>query len=153
MIKAKIKEQMILAMKSKDSLKLTTIRMILAKIKDKEIDLRTSESSVKELDDTALLVLMQQMIKQRNDSIAEYTKANRLDLSTKEQEEILIIKTFMPKPLSEEEIEKIIVSAISSTQAKSVKDMGKLVGYIKDKYPGQVDVGIISQKIKNLLDK
>lgn len=150
MIKEKIKSEMILAMKSKDNERLTTIRGIVAKVKEKEIEMRTSESQP-ELDDTGILVVMQQMIKQRNDSISEYTKANRADLAEKESREITVIRSFMPQPLNENEVTEAIKSAISELKAESIKDMGKVVNYVKDKYVGRIDPASVSKKIKDLL--
>ena len=150
MIKEKIKSEMMESMRAKDNERLTTIRGIIAKIKDKEIEMRTSESKP-ELDETGVLVVMQQMIKQRNDSILEFKKANRLDLSEKEEKEILVIRSFMPHLLSEPEIEKVIKEAIANLEAQSVKDMGKVVQFMKENYVGRIDPAEVSKKIKKLL--
>jgi uncharacterized protein YqeY len=150
MIKEKIKSEMMESMRAKDNERLTTIRGIIAKIKDKEIEMRTSESKP-ELDETGVLVVMQQMIKQRNDSILEFKKANRLDLSEKEEKEILVIRSFMPQLLSEPEIEKVIKEAIANLEAQSVKDMGKVVQFMKENYVGRIDPAEVSKKIKELL--
>ncbi len=150
MIKEKIKSEMMESMRAKDNERLTTIRGIIAKIKDKEIEMRTSESKP-ELDETGVLVVMQQMIKQRNDSILEFKKANRLDLSEKEEKEILVIRSFMPHLLSEPEIEKVIKEAIANLEAQSVKDMGKVVQFMKENYVGRIDPAEVSKKIKELL--
>jgi hypothetical protein len=149
MIKENIKNEMVVAMKAQDKLRLTTIRMILAKIKDKEIELRTLETA--EINDNTILTLMQQMIKQRMDSITEYTKASRLDLAQKEEEEIAVIKSFMPAPLSLQETEAAITKAIAEIKAAGVKDTGKVVNYLKEKYAGRLDMGSVSAKIKELL--
>ena len=150
MIKEKIKSEMMESMRAKDNERLTTIRGIIAKIKDKEIEMRTSESKP-ELDETGVLVVMQQMIKQRNDSILEFKKANRLDLSEKEEKEILVIRSFMPQLLSEPEIEKVIKEAIANLEAQSVKDMWKVVQFMKENYVGRIDPAEVSKKIKELL--
>ncbi len=150
MIKEKIKEEMIIAMKAKESERLTTIRSIIAKIKDKEIDMRSAESQP-ELDDTGVLVVMQQMIKQRSDSFTEFTKANRLDLAGKEQKEITVIKSFMPEQLSIQEVEVAIKNAISEIKAESIKDMGKVVQFMKEKYVGRIEPAEVSKKVKELL--
>ncbi|MDR2007424.1 MAG: GatB/YqeY domain-containing protein [Alphaproteobacteria bacterium] len=149
MIKENIKNEMVVAMKAQEKARLSTIRLILAKIKDKEIEMRSEVAA--ELNDNAILTLMQQMIKQRMDSITEYTKAVRLDLAQKEEEEIAVIKSFMPTPLSMQETEAAIKSAIAEIKAESVKDTGKVVNYLKEKYAGRMDMGTVSAKIKELL--
>ncbi|MCL2566587.1 MAG: GatB/YqeY domain-containing protein [Alphaproteobacteria bacterium] len=149
MIKETIKNEMVVAMKAQDKPRLTTIRMILAKIKDKEIELRGEASA--ELNNSMVLTLMQQMIKQRMDSITEYTKANRLDLAQKEEDEIVVIKSFMPAPLAQQEVNEAIKEAIAEIKAAGVKDTGKVVNYLKEKYAGRLDMGAVSAKIKELL--
>ncbi|MDR0483711.1 MAG: GatB/YqeY domain-containing protein [Alphaproteobacteria bacterium] len=149
MIKETIKNEMVVAMKAQDKQRLTTIRLILAKIKDKEIEMRSSEQT--EVNDNAVLTLMQQMIKQRNDSITEYTKANRLDLAQKEEDEITVIKSFMPAPFSTAETTDLIKKAIETLGATEVKDTGKVVNYLKESYAGRMDMAIVSKQIKELL--
>lgn len=150
MIKEKIKIEMIIAMKAKESERLTTIRSIMAKIKDKEIEMRSGESQP-ELDNLGILAVMQQMIKQRNDSFTEFTKANRLDLAEKEQKEIAVIKSFMPEAMSEEEVLSAIKNLIKELNAESIKDMGKVVQQMKEKYVGRIDPAETSKKVKELL--
>lgn len=147
MIKDSLKEQMVIAMKAKDILRLSTIRLIIAKIKDKEINDRTTTSD--ELNDNGILLLMQGMIKQRNDSIVEYKKGNRLDLADKEEQEIAVIRSFMPKQLEGEELDVVINDAVLHIKAQGVKDISKVINHIKENHAGSVDMSIVAVKVKN----
>lgn len=149
MIREQLKEQMIIAMKAKDSLMLGTIRMIISKIKEKEINSR--DHSAVELSDNDIILLMQSMLKQRLDSVNEYTKGNRQDLADKESAEINIIKQFMPVQLNEDEVNKIVDDAIAHTQAQNVKEIGKVISYVKDKYALVVDMAVVSKIAKSKL--
>ena len=137
-----IQEDMKTAMRAKDASRLGTIRMLLAAIKQREIDERIT------LNDTQLLVIIDKMIKQRNESIAQYRQGNRQDLVDKEEAEIVVLKKYLPQALTETEIEQIIKEAISTTGASSVKEMAKVMAYIKDKAQGRADIGKISVAVK-----
>ena len=144
-LKDQIQDAMKTAMKSGDKARLAVIRLIMSAIKQVEVDERI------EVDDSRALGILDKMVKQRRESISQFESGGRDDLATKEQAEIDIIAEFLPKALSEDEIEDIINSAISQTGAESMKDMGKVMGIVKPQITGRADVGAVSQKIKSLL--
>jgi len=131
-----------LAMKAKDKLALKAIRMILGAIKQKEIDDRI------ELDDAQVLVVIQKMVKQRKDSISQFTDAGRTDLVEVEESELSIINNYMPEQLSADEVDAAVTKAIADSGADSMKDMGKLMGILKGQLDGKADMGAVSQLIK-----
>ena len=141
-LKAKISEDMKTAMKAREAARLGAIRLLLAAIKQKEVDERT------ELDDSAVLAVIDKMLKQRRDSIEQYTAANREDLAAVERAEVDVIQTYLPAALSDAEIEDIINAAITSSGASSAKDMGKVVGLVRPKVTGRADMGKVSGLIK-----
>ena len=144
-LKQLITDDMKLAMKAQDKPALKAIRMILGAIKQKEIDERI------ELDDNQVMAVIQRMVKQRKDSISQFSDAGRTDLVEVEEAELLIINKYMPKQLSQDEIEAAVVKAISDTGADSMKDMGKLMGILKGQLDGKADMGQVSQLIKSKL--
>ncbi len=133
------------AMRARDKARLGVLRLITAAIKQKEVDERT------ELDDAAVLAVLEKMVKQRRDSIAQYEKAGRDDLREVEEFELGIIQTYLPAPLSAEEIDALIDAAIAETGAASMKDMGRLMGILKPRLAGRADMGQVSQAIKQRL--
>ncbi|MDG1166432.1 MAG: GatB/YqeY domain-containing protein [Candidatus Thioglobus sp.] len=144
-LKQLITDDMKLAMKAQDKPALKAIRMILGAIKQKEIDERI------DLDDNQVMAVIQKMVKQRKDSISQFSDAGRTDLVEVEEAELLIINNYMPKQLSQDEIEAAVVKAISDTGADSMKDMGKLMGILKGQLDGKADMGQVSQLIKSKL--
>ena len=144
-LKQLITNDMKLALKAQDKSALKAIRMILGAIKQKEIDERI------DLDDTQVMAVIQKMVKQRKDSISQFSDAGRTDLVEVEEAELSIINNYMPKQLSEAEIEVAVDKAISDSGADSMKDMGKLMGILKGKLDGQADMGLVSQLIKSKL--
>ena len=144
-LKQLITDDMKLAMKAQDKPALKAIRMILGAIKQKEIDERI------ELDDNQVMAVIQKMVKQRKDSISQFSDAGRTDLVEVEEAELLIINNYMPTQLSDDEIEAAVVKAISDTGADSMKDMGKLMGILKGQLDGKADIGQVSQLIKSKL--
>ena len=144
-LKQLITDDMKLALKAQDKSALKAIRMILGAIKQKEIDERI------ELSDGPVMAVIQKMVKQRKDSISQFSEAGRTDLVEVEEEELSIINNYMPKQLSESEIEAAVVKAISDTGANSMKDMGKLMGMLKGQLDGKADMGQVSQIIKSKL--
>ena len=144
-LKKLITNDMKLALKAQDKSALKAIRMILGAIKQKEIDERI------DLDDTQVMAVIQKMVKQRKDSISQFSDAGRTDLVEVEEAELSIINNYMPKQLSEAEIEVAVVKAISDSGADSMKDMGKLMGILKGQLDGQADMGLVSQLIKSKL--
>ena len=133
------------AMRARDKARLGVLRLITAAIKQKEVDERT------ELDDAAVLAVLEKMVKQRRDSIAQYEKAGRDDLREVEEFELGIIQTYLPAPLSAEEIDALVDAAIAETGAASMKDMGRLMGILKPRLAGRADMGQVSQAIKQRL--
>lgn len=137
------------SMLARDAETTGAVRMIIAGMKEKDVDARGK--GLEKATDADLLAMMQNMIKQRNDSIKMYTDGNRQDLADKEAKEITIIERFMPKQMSEAEVEAAIKAAIAETGAQSMKDMGKIMGILKGKYVGQMDFGKANGVIKALL--
>ena len=135
------------AMINKDITLTNTLRLILAAVKDKDISAR-SKSNSEGISETEIISLLQNMIKQRNASIEMYIQGKRDDLVKIEENEIKIISNFLPEQLSENEINDIITNSIRSSEAKSIKDMGKVINLIKDEYNGKMDFGVVSKIIK-----
>ena len=135
------------AMINKDITLTNTLRLILAAVKDKDISAR-SKSNSEGINETEIISLLQNMIKQRNASIEMYIQGKRDDLVKIEKNEIKIISNFLPEQLSENEINDIITNSIRSSGAKSIKDMGKVINLIKDEYNGKMDFGVVSKIIK-----
>tara|TARA_B100001094_G_scaffold239687_1_gene235219 strand:- start:207 stop:653 length:447 start_codon:yes stop_codon:yes gene_type:complete len=145
-LKQLITDDMKLALKAQDKSALKAIRMILGAIKQKEIDERI------DLNDGQVMAVIQKMVKQRKDSISQFSDAGRTDLVEVEEAELSIINNYMPKQLSEAEIETAVVKAISDSGADSMKDMGKLMGILKGQLDGKADMGQVSQLIKSKLN-
>lgn len=143
-LREQIQEDMKNAMRARDTARLGTIRLLLAAIKQREIDERIT------LDDSQTLNVIDKMIKQRNDSIAQYQAGNRQDLVAKEAAEIAVLKEYLPKQLTEAEIDDLIKEAITSTAAASMKEMAKVMAYIKPKAQGRADMAKISAKVKEI---
>jgi uncharacterized protein YqeY len=137
------------AMLTKDSVTTGALRMIIAGQKEKDVEARGKGQD--KASDTELLSMMQGMIKQRNDSIKMYIDGNRPELAEKEKAEIAVIERFLPKQMSDEEVEEAIKSIIAEVAASSMKDMGKVMGALKAKYAGQMDFGKANGFIKALL--
>ena len=129
-------------MKAKDKARLGVLRLITAAIKQREVDEKIT------LNDEQVLAVLEKMVKQRKDSIAQYEKAGRDELAQQEAFEIGIIQEYLPEQLSEEEINALIDEAIGSSGAESMKDMGKVMGMLKPKLAGRADMGAVSGKIK-----
>ncbi len=144
-LKARIQDAMKTAMKGGDKPRLAVIRLILAALKQVEVDERI------ELDDTRVIAILDKMVKQRRESIAQFGPAGRNDLVDKEQAEIDIISDYLPRALSEAEIETIINQAISETGASSMKEMSKVMAQVRPQLVGRADMGAVSGKIKALL--
>ena len=138
------------SMKNKDMTTVGAVRLIIAGMKEKDVDARGKGQE--KASDSDLLAMMQNMVKQRKDSIKMYLDGNRQDLADKEQNEINVIEKFLPKQMSDADIEAAIKAAIAATGAASMKDMGKVMGELKAKYVGQMDFGKANGIIKNLLN-
>jgi len=134
------------AMKAGDKPRLATLRLMSAAIKQKEVDERI------ELDETATIAILDKLLKQRRESISQYSAAGRDDLVAQEQIEAELIQTYLPEAMSEEEILTLIDGAIAETGASSVKDMGKVMAIVKPKMQGRADMSIVSKSIKDRLN-
>ena len=150
MLRKQISASLQEALKAKDQTKASTLRLILAALKDRDIAERP-KGNVSGLDDGEILKLLQSMIKQRKESIELYEKGNRLELAEKEQQEITYIEDFLPKQLSEDEIKTIVKSTISELGAKDIRDMGKVMSFLREKYSGQMDLGTAGKLLKEHL--
>jgi uncharacterized protein YqeY len=137
------------ALKAGDKRRTATLRAVNAAIKDKDIEARGQGKGP--LDDAEVLALLQKMVKQREESLGIYEKAGREDLAVVEREEIAILSEFLPKGLSEAEVEAAIIDAIRKTGAVGAKDMGKVVASLKADFPGRIDFGKASAKIRTAL--
>ncbi len=151
-MRKKLDIELKLAMKSQNKERLSTLRLITAAIKDRDISVRTEENSAGVLDDEIMRILTQ-MIKQRNDSISHYEEAGRVDLAESEKEEITIIREFLPKQLSSQEIETAVIKTINSENAESIRDMGRVIGKLKEQYAGRADFSMIAPLVKKILLK
>ena len=145
MLKAQIIDDMKAAMKGGEKTRLGVIRLITAAIKQREVDERI------DLDDEQVLVVLDKMVKQRRDSIKQYTDAGREDLAAIEEAEVEIIQTYLPAALSEDEIAAIVEAAIAQTGANSMADMGKVMGIVKPQVQGRGDMGAVSGIVKQKL--
>ncbi len=138
------------AMKAKDAKRLATVRMILAALKDRDIAAR-SEDNRDLVPDDDILTLLAKMVKQREESAAVYVQGGRPELAQNEQDEIAVIRSFMPKQMDEAEARSAIEAVIAEVGATSIKDMGKVMGALKERYSGQMDFGKASAAIKDAL--
>tara|TARA_B100001057_G_scaffold144274_1_gene144096 strand:+ start:867 stop:1322 length:456 start_codon:yes stop_codon:yes gene_type:complete len=146
----KIDQKYKISIKEKDNNAINTLRLIKSAIQDKEISLRSKQEKIQDKD---ILSLLQNMIKQRKDSIEAFSKANRTDLIKKEESEVVIIEKFLPKQLSIDETTKIIEKIINENGLASIKDMGKLMNIIKTNYAGEIDMGAAGNIAKFSLGK
>ena len=146
-----IKKDLKIAMKAKETLKISTLRMITSSIKNIEINNRTSskdESSNESLSDNEIIQLLTKMIKQRKESAEIYKESDRSDLEKKENDEIEIIEQYMPSQINDDEIDKLINEIIDETGSSNIKDMGRVMAILKEKYSGQMDFGKASLIVK-----
>lgn len=141
-LKLRLQEDVKAAMRAKDKVRLGALRLIMATLKQAEVDTRTP------LDDKWIVTLLDKMLKQRRESLAQYEAAGREDLARKERFEMEVIQGYMPTPLSELEIEQLIDEAIRRSQAASVRDMGKVMGILKPNLQGRADMAAVSAQVK-----
>ena len=144
-LRERINEEMKSALKARESDKLAAVRLLLSEVKRREVDERIT------LDDAQVVAVVEKMIKQRKDSIAQYEKAERQDLADKEKYEISVLEAYLPQQLSQAEVEAAVAEAIASTGAKSAADMGKVMGVLKPKLAGRADMGKVSGLVKGKL--
>lgn len=145
MLKDRIKDDMKAAMKGGDKARLGVIRMILAAIKQIEVDERV------ELDNDGVIAVLDKMRKQRRESIRQYRDADRNDLAEVEEAEIVVIEDFLPQALTEQEIDAMVAQAVTESGAESIKDMGKVMALLKPQMQGRADMSVVSGKIKAAL--
>ncbi len=141
-LKNKITEDMKTAMRAKDTARLGTVRLLLSAMKQKEVDERVV------LTDADILAIIDKMVKQRRESIAQFEKAGRNDLADGEKAEIVVLSTYLPQQMSEAEVAAAIAAAISETGAAGAKDMGKVMGLLKSRLAGRTDMGKVSGLVK-----
>jgi uncharacterized protein YqeY len=146
-LKDKITEDMKAAMRAKEADRLSTIRMLLAAMKQKEVDERV------ELDDAAVIGIVDKLIKQRKDSIAQFTQAGRTDLADKETAELAVLEAYLPARLSAEAISAEVAKIVAELGASGPGDMGKVMGAAKQRLGGQADMGLVSSAVKQALSK
>lgn len=144
-LKERITQDMKDAMRAGEKERLGYIRMLQAAIKQREVDERIT------LDDTQVLAVVEKMIKQRREAIAQFESGGRADLAAKEQTEIALLQTYMPEQLAAAEVEALVVAAIAETSATTVKDMGKVMALVKTRAAGRADMGAVSNLIKSKL--
>ena len=150
-LREKINKQFNAALKSKNKTLISTLRLILAAIKERDIASRTAEKK-EDVKDPEIIKVLRKMKKQRQDSVVLYKKGERRELLEAEEAEIIIIDTFLPKQLKEEETKKICKEAIESLGASSIKDMGKIMGTLKQKYSDSIDFSKVNIIVKSLLN-
>jgi len=144
-LKERITEDMKAAMRASEKERLSTIRMVQAAIKQREVDERIT------LDDAQVVAVLEKMVKQRRESIVQFEQGGRTDLADKERTEIALLQSYLPAQLSAAEVDALIQEAIASTGATSVKDMGKVMGVVKARAAGRTDMGAASARIKAAL--
>ena len=149
-MRSRVNDALKSAMKNKEAARLSTLRLISAAIKDRDIAMRGSDEEV-ELTDADVLAILGKMVKQRQASARAYEEGGRLELAEKELSEILVIEDFLPRQLTEEETDAAVADAIAAVEAASIRDMGKVMGELKAKYTGQMDFGKVGPMVKKKL--
>ncbi len=145
-LKSRIQNDMKAAMRAKEKMRLGTIRMLLAAIKQREVDGQTT------LNDEQILSVIEKMLKQRRDSFEQYSAANRPELAEKEQQEMAVLQEYMPEQLGDAELEALVAETIAAVGAQGPQDMGKVMGQIKPKVQGRADMGKVSQLVKTQIN-
>ena len=144
-LKERITEDMKTAMRAKDTARLSAVRLLLAAIKQKEVDERI------QLDDAAVTAVIEKLLKQRKDSASQYEAANRMDLADQEKFEIGVLSNYMPQPFSAEEVATLVKQAVAETGAAGAKDMGKVMAWLKPRLAGRADMTAVSGQVKAAL--
>ncbi len=144
-LKARINEDMKAALRARETERLSAIRLLVAAIKQREIDTRT------ELDDAGVVAVVDKLIKQRRDSVAQYTAAGRQDLADREQAEIDVLSAYLPQALSAAEVDDLVRQAIAETGAAGARDMGKVMAWLKPRLAGRADMTAVSAQVKAAL--
>ena len=149
-LRDKIKLSLDTNLKNREEIATSTVRLILAAIKDHDIQLRTKKQG-EVISDEEILNLLLNMIKQRKESVKIYSKAGREDLKKREEKEIEIINSFLPHQITSDELNDILVESIKELDCRSIKDLGRLISFLKNKYPGQLDMQEVAEKAKKNL--
>ena len=144
-LKERITEDMKAAMRASEKERLSTIRLVQAAIKQREVDERIT------LDDTQVLVVLEKMVKQRKESIAQFEQGGRKDLADKERREIELLQAYLPAQLSDSDLDVLIREAVAATGAASIKDMGKVMSVVKSKAAGRADMAVVGARVKAVL--
>ena len=151
MLRVELSNALKVAMKAQDKLTLGTIRLILAAIKDQDIASRSS-GNLEGISDSHVLAVLQTMVKQRNESIRLYEEGERIELAEQEKNEITVIRRFTPAQIGDGELETVVKQAIQESAAKELKDIGKTMGFLKENYPGRIDLSKASAMIRDVLN-
>ena len=150
MLRTRLNDALKAAMKAKEKRTIATIRLILAALKDRDIAAR-GKGNLEGIDEDGILAMLQSMIKQRRESIALYEKGGRLELAQQEAEEITVIEQFLPRQLGEDEMAEAVKTVIQDVDAKSLKDMGRTMAALKERYAGRMDFAKASAQVKEQL--
>lgn len=150
MLRTRLNDALKAAMKAKEKRTIATIRLILAALKDRDIAAR-GKGNLEGIDEDGILAMLQSMIKQRHESIALYKKGGRLELAQQENEEITVIEQFLPRQLGEDEMAEAVKTVIQDVDAKSLKDMGRTMAALKERYAGRMDFHKASAQVKEQL--
>lgn len=152
MLRNKFKNELLEAMKAKDSIRVSTVRLILAAIKDRDLESKRKGNGDL-ITDSSILDILAKMVKQRNETAKVYEKAGRNELAESEYKEIDVINAFMPKMLTKLELEKVIEESIKTIDAKTLRDLGKVISKIKEDYTGRCDFADVSQIVRERLER
>ncbi|RVT86724.1 GatB/YqeY domain-containing protein [Rhodobacteraceae bacterium CCMM004] len=150
-LRARINAGLKQAMRDKEGQRLSTLRLINAAIKDRDIALRGQDEGPAEVGDAEVLHILGKMVKQRQESIRAYEEGGRLELADREREEIEVIEEFLPRKLNDAEVDKAIARAIGDTGASSIRDMGRVMAALKSEYTGRMDFGRVGPQVKDRL--
>ncbi|MCR9112868.1 MAG: GatB/YqeY domain-containing protein [Rhodobacteraceae bacterium] len=150
-LRERVGEALKQAMRDKDTARLATLRLINAAIKDQDIAKRGTDAEAGGVDDADILAILGKMTKQRLESARAYEEGGRLDLAERERNEITVIEEFLPRQLDDEEVSAAIDAAIAETGAESIRDMGRIMGLLKQQYTGQMDFGAVGPRVKDKL--
>ena len=149
-LRIELKSYLDASIKKKDDLSVSTVRLIIAAIKDRDIEYR-AKNEANEINDPEILNLLQNMIKQRKESVKIYADAGRDELKDREVKEIEIIESFLPKQITDKDLEKVISEVCTELQANTIKDLGKVINTLKERYPGQLDFKVAAGMAKSNL--
>jgi uncharacterized protein YqeY len=150
-IRDRVNAALKVAMKEKATERLSTLRLICAAIKDRDIALRGEDGESSEIGDSDVLAILSKMIKQRQDSAHAYEEGGRLDLAERERNEILVIEEFLPRQLGDDEVQEAVGAAIAEIGAGSIRDMGRVMAELKSRYAGRMDFGKVGPMVKSRL--